>query len=221
MNGARVRTYDKKTYKKCIKCRQWRPREDLTIDYEDGSSKTFKRAYGRHEGSTDGLQSICMACKNIMSAVARVKNVTQRVRHHTGTRCLTQLGDAAPENFVADLEKYLGYRIGTLVKHLGEDLKAREGPKRKLRDALQEGYHVDHIIPLSSFKVIQKDQNQIDTVVWEEFKKCWDIENLRAIPADENLAKGAKHETTEQTQVEEGKEGKGTGETQEADVSTR
>ncbi len=202
------RDYDKRLWKKCIKCRRWWPREDLSKTLEDGTTKDFKHGFGSHNDSTDGLQSICMSCKNVMNTTARVKNVSQRVRHHTGTRCLTQLGDLAPEGLVADLEKYLGYRIAKLVKHLGTDLKAREGSSRKLRDALGEGYHIDHIVPLSSFNVIIKPAGMGSSVDWDTFRECWALSNLRAIPAEENLAKGAKHVETQgkERQTEEGKE---------------
>jgi len=188
MTGPLVREFDRRLYKKCIKCRNWKPREDLEGD--DGNVK--KRQFGKHESSSDGLQSICYSCKNISNTKAREKNPSQRIRHHTGTRCLTQLGkEHTPPNFVANLEDYLGYRINTLVKALGKDLKEREGPQRKLRDALNEGYHIDHIKPLSSFEVIYRDKHQIEQVDWDIFRACWAISNLRAIPADENLAKGA------------------------------
>jgi hypothetical protein len=190
---ARIRDYDKRIYKKCIKCRRWKPREDIIDDIE-GNVLT-KRGFGRHVDSSDGLQSICMECKGPMSAKAREKNVSQRIRHHTGTRCLTQLGKLAPDNFVANLEEHLGYKIARLVKLLGEDLKSREGPTRKLRDALAEGYHIDHKIPLSSFEVIQKPAGMGSHIDWEVFRKCWHPSNLRAIPAEENLAKGAKMTT--------------------------
>lgn len=182
-----TRTYDKKLYKKCIKCRNWYPREDIE-DAHDGH--VLKRRFGRNEQSSDGLQSICYSCKNVLNTTARSKNATQRIRHHTGTRCLTQLGKVAPKGFVANMEDYLGYKITTLVKALGKRLKEDEGPKRKLRDALNEGYHIDHVVPLSSFKVVG-DDGAID---WDVFRECWAITNLRAIPADENLAKGATHE---------------------------
>ncbi len=204
-NASRKREYDKRIYKKCIKCRNWKAREDTTVTLSDDSTKELTHGFGKHADSSDGLQSICISCKNGMNAKARERNPTQRIRHHTGTRCLTQLGDMAPESFVADLEKYLGYKIPRLVKHLAAGLKEREGPKRKLRDALAEGYHIDHITPLSSFKVIRKSQTQEDTVDWLAFKACWRMENLRAIPADENLAKGAKHEQAQEP-TEEGKE---------------
>jgi len=183
---------DKRLYKKCIKCRLWKAR--VTVVADDGEE--VKAGFGKHITSSDGLQSICFACKNIANNKARDTNVTARIRHHTGTRCLTQLGPIhTPKNFVANLEDYLGYRISTLVKHLSSDLKEREGKGRKLRDALQEGYHIDHIHPLSKYKVlipIDGDPGRLYRVDWDEFRRCWALENLSAIPGAENLAKGAK-----------------------------
>ncbi len=196
-----TRHVDKKLYKKCIKCRAWRPREDIE-DPNDGHIK--KRQFGRHESSSDGLQSICYSCKNIANTAARAKNPSQRIRHHTGTRCMTQLGDLAPPQFVKNMEDYLGYKIVRLVKALGKDLKEREGSKRKLRDALNEGYHIDHIVPLSSFPVINELEGAPNVVDWDVFRECWAIDNLRAIPADENLAKGAQTDAdVEETDAQE------------------
>lgn len=196
MAGSLIRNFDKAIFKKCIKCRNFKRRVDL-VDLTDGSVLE-KRGFGANETSSDGLQSICFACKNVANTKSRERNVTARIRHHTGTRCLTQIGkDLAPKGFVANLEDYLGYKIVTLVRHLGIDLKEREGKTRKLRDALNEGYHIDHKKPLSSFKVIQKSQSQEDVVDWDAFRRCWAIENLRAIPAEENLAKGSSITNTE------------------------
>jgi len=193
MTGAIYRDYDRRIHKKCIKCRAWKPREDI-LDREVGpnvgdSAKVLeKHGFGKHADSGDGLQSICYSCKNKMNNKAREKNVTARIRHHTATRCLTQLGKPlTPKNFVTNLEDYLGYRISALVKHLSSDLKSREGRRRKLRDALNEGYHIDHIHPLSRYRVVNADG-----VDWDAFRECWSIDNLTAIPAAENLAKGAK-----------------------------
>lgn len=184
--GPNVRNYDRRYWKKCIKCRSWRPKEDIVLD--DGTTKT--KAFGPHEDTPDGYQVICYYCKGEANTRSRERNPTIRIRHHTATRCLTQLGPLAPQGFTEQLEDYLGYKIRALVKHLGEDLKEREGPTRKLKDALNEGYHIDHIRPLSSFQVVTPDGSTVD---WDEFKQCWAIENLRAIPADENLAKGAQY----------------------------
>ena len=76
--------------------------------------------------------------------------------------------------------------MGLLVKQLREHLE-EDYPGENLRAVLNEGWHVDHTMPLSSYKVIV--DGEID---WEAFRKCWDPKNLRAIPAIDNLKKGAK-----------------------------
>ncbi len=191
----------KKTHKKCIKCREWW----LRLDDLDGTDVVEKRGFGKHSGSCDGLQSICFACKNVMNNKARNRSVKVRIRHHTATRCLTQLGKPlTPKNFVTNLEDYLGYRISALVRHLTRDLRQREGPRRKLRDALEEGYHIDHIRPLSLYRVVRTGSLAGDAgqyVDWDTFRECWAIENLTAIPGSENLAKGAKF-TSDTTSVD-------------------
>lgn len=196
-----IRDYNKKTHKKCIKCRGWKLREDLLSDstgQDDEIREVLeKRGFGRHRDSGDGLASICIKCKNKPAKEQRNKNVRARIRHHIATRCTTQLGDHAPDHFVRDLEIYLGYRIVTLVTHLRADLHKREGPLRKLRDALEDGYHIDHIRPLSLWADELFDEiagsGEIE-INWNAFQECWNPQNLTAIPASENLAKGAKYE---------------------------
>lgn len=166
---------NRRTHKKCIKCRD--------VHLKDTH-------FGKHETSSDGYQSICKNCKGDMNKKNRNRNVSQYLRHHIATRCLTQLGECTPSGFTKDLEGYLGYRISHLIKHLREDLQLREGKERKLRDAFDEDYHVDHIYPLSKFSVITIHDGKED-VDWDVFKECWAMSNLSAIPGAENLAKGA------------------------------
>ncbi len=170
---------DKRTHKRCIKCRTWKLKED----------------FGAHADNADGKQVICYSCKSAANNRRRNQNVSARLRHHVATRCLSQLGANAPEGFTKDLEHYLGYRISFLVRHLREDLKAREGDDRRLRDAFDDGYHVDHIRPLMSFYVVQEDEGEYQ-IDWECFRECWAVENLSAIPGSDNLAKGAKWQTS-------------------------
>lgn len=164
--------HDKKVEKKCIKCKLWWPRETH---------------FGIHDTSNDGRQSICKICKKEANKEAQNKNVPTRIRHHTATRCLEQLKGYVPHAFTRNIETYLGYRIKALVAHLRADLRAREGPERDLRVALNEGYHIDHIRPLSLYTVIVDGE-----VDWEEFRRCWAIENLSAIPGKDNLKKSNK-----------------------------
>ncbi len=200
-----IRKHNKKLEKRCIKCRKWR----LKVEY-----------FGVHETSSDGYQSICKRCKGDANKKSQSKNVVARLRHHIASRCLSQLGEYAPMEFTKNLEKYLGYTIKALVRHLRVDIKVREGKDRSLRDAMDEGYHVDHIKPLSLYKVLidppelaglthermgnngddenGDHHNYIDKVVdWNEFRECWTMENLTAIPGVDNLKKGAKYDDAE------------------------
>lgn len=159
-------------YQRCIKCREKRP---LTEFGSNGSG---------------GKQSYCKHCKRELGKKRMQQNIPARLRHHISTRVRDQLGDKCPSDITAKLDKYLGYSMGALVKGLKEDLKAREGEDASLRKALNDGAHVDHIKPLRLFEVFDS-QGEID---WEAFRECWAISNLRAISAEENLAKGGRYE---------------------------
>ncbi len=128
-----------KSHKRCGKC---------------GEIKEIS-AFGTHNDTADGHQTYCKACKNKLGEQRRARNTVARMRHHFATRIATQLGDAVPPNLVRDLHLYLGYSFVKLKEHLRSDLKNREGEDRKLVDALEEGYHIDHITPLSWFKVVK------------------------------------------------------------------
>lgn len=165
----------KERMKKCVKC----------------GKKKLLEEFGKHSDSSDGRQSYCRECKNRLGDKRRSDNVAARLKHHTATRVKDQLGSLCPPNLTSRLEFLIGYRFERLAKILRAELKERE-PDKKLRDALDEGYHVDHIHPLSRYQVIRVDENGKKYVDWDEFRRCWDPSNLRAIPAAENLAKGAK-----------------------------
>lgn len=159
-----------KKRKKCVKC---------------GTIREPKE-FGSNSGTWDGLQTYCKSCKNDLGKKRRELNVNARLKHHMATRVSTQLGIYAPPSVTLKLEGLLGYKISALVKYLSTELRERED--KSLRKALQEGYHVDHIKPLSLFPVIKNGKIDI-----EVFQDCWRIKNLKAISAHENLTKGASY----------------------------
>lgn len=161
--------------RKCLKC----------------GEKKLGDQFGKNSSSATGRQSYCNACKNALGKRRRDMNVSARLKHHMATRITTQLGPFAPKNLTKNLTEYLGYPISRLVNHLSAELKERENGK-KLRQALIDGYHIDHIRPLSSFKV--RLEGGID---WDVFRECWAIDNLMAISAEVNLAKGASYDFTD------------------------
>lgn len=158
-------------YQKCVKC---------------GEKKQFSE-FGLNPGSSTGYQTYCKLCKNALGDRRRKFNLGARLKHHFATRIAMQLGEKTPENYVKDLENMLGYSFTELKGALSAEIQARE--HKTLRQAFDEDYHVDHIRPLSSFKVIG-DDGEVD---WGAFRACWAIPNLRAISSEENLKKGARH----------------------------
>jgi hypothetical protein len=76
----------------------------------------------------------------------------------------------------------LGYRISDLEKHLKSSLPLGytwEDFINKRTDL-----HIDHIIPRTLYKITSYE--------CEDFKKCWNIRNLRLIPSIENISKNNK-----------------------------
>jgi len=150
--------------KKCVTCAQLKPLEE----------------FGKHDSSEDGRTSHCKECRAGQNKRYRRRNLMHRLKHHIATRVAMQV--TSPPGLVENLESYLGYTMVQLKTHLENDIREREGIS--LREAFERGYHLDHIRPLSSF--------QVTHIRSKAFRECWAIDNLRMIPAEENLKKGAK-----------------------------
>jgi len=74
----------------------------------------------------------------------------------------------------------VGYNIEDLIKRL----KGTMPTNYDWQDFLDGKLHIDHIIPRSVFNFTEA--KHID------FKRCWDLSNLRLLPAGENIAKSNK-----------------------------
>lgn len=137
-----------------------------------------------HPDTADGLAAWCKDCRAVLRKRRNQNNMGARLKHHFAARMTQQLVDAGVKKvppLVAEMESYLGYKMIDLVRHLDGDIQEREG--MTLKEAFDKGYHVDHITPLSKFPL---------TAIGDEtFRQCWAIDNLRAIPATDNLKKGA------------------------------
>lgn len=76
----------------------------------------------------------------------------------------------------------------TLVSYTLEELKqyleSLFQPGMTWENHTLDGWHIDHKIPISSFNIISYD--------CEDFKRCWALENLWPLWAEENLKKGNK-----------------------------
>lgn len=90
-------------------------------------------------------------------------------------RGLTRGGKAGRSTF-----KLLGYSLNQLMRHL----EKRFQPNMTWENYGDEGWHIDHKIPLSAHNYETPDD--ID------FKRAWALKNLQPMWAPENLSKGAK-----------------------------
>jgi hypothetical protein len=77
-------------------------------------------------------------------------------------------------------EDLVGYNVSILLKHLKSTIP--EG--YTWQDFLEGNLHIDHIIPVSVWNYTKAEH--------PDFKRCWSLENLRLLPAKENLSKGNK-----------------------------
>jgi hypothetical protein len=77
-------------------------------------------------------------------------------------------------------EKLLGYSLIQLKRHLEKQFL----PGMTWDNYGRNGWHIDHIIPKSAFNY--KSPEDID------FKRCWDLKNLRPLWATDNLKKHSK-----------------------------
>ncbi len=159
----------KEVSKKCVKCGKVGP----------------LIGYPKHPTSRDGYASYCAQCKNGLSKERRFRDPIARYTHYIVTRIKNELRkEDIPKDLQTNLEKYLGYKLFALQKHLRVELQEREGIT--LFECFKRNYHLDHIKPHSSFSVVRVDS--------EEFKKCWHYTNLMMISAQDNLKKGAKYD---------------------------
>jgi len=139
-----------------------------------------------HKDTRDGLAAHCKDCRAVLRKRRNATNFEAKLKHHFAARMSQQLASPItgkpPPQLVEKMEIYLGYKMSELVEYLDKDIQEREGISLKV--AFDRGYHVDHVTPLSKFKVGHLEDS--------EFRRCWAIDNLRMMDADENLKKGSK-----------------------------
>jgi hypothetical protein len=84
-------------------------------------------------------------------------------------------------------ETVVGYTFEQLVKRLETKFYPNPdtGEAMSLKNYGLHGWHIDHIIPIKAF--------DIQSIHDESFKKCWSLDNLQPLWAQDNLKKAAKH----------------------------
>lgn len=77
-------------------------------------------------------------------------------------------------------ERIVGYTLSELQHHFERMLPNG----RALDEVLKEGWHIDHIVPKSTYNLADE----------RELAKAWCMSNLRLLPAKHNMRKGSKRE---------------------------
>ncbi len=146
-----------------------------------GLNKDFS-LFGKHQGvkgNKDGLQPWCKECKNKKARDAKKtqkqkspkflmdwrmsKNISRCLKNVKRGRSWKDLVGYTPEELVAHLEKL--FQPGMSWENYGTV------------------WHIDHIIPKKYF--IYNDAD-------ESFRKCWSLNNLQPLFAQDNLKKNCR-----------------------------
>ena len=155
--------------KECSQCKELKP---LTEFYKDKRAKS-------------GLYSGCKSCHNQQNNAERRKKYIReyhRERRKTDIRFRLNgnIGSAIGHSLRGKKEwakwiDLVGYNIDDLMKHIEEKFE----PWMAWENYGE--WHIDHIIPKNRFNYkTPKDA---------EFKKCWALENLQPLSAEENWSK--------------------------------
>ena len=140
--------------------------------------------------SKSGLQSVCKFCKNKKLTEYYKLNPTKRT-YNKERQLERYQKNKVSFNFSRRMRKSLnGIKESksweSLVDYSMEELKCH------LENQFTEGmswenygkWHIDHILPVSSFNI--QDLND------DDFKKCWSLDNLQPMWAEENIKKSNK-----------------------------
>jgi len=103
-----------------------------------------------------------------------MNNPIQFIRNVIGPEIWRVLKFDSPKREGCYWERQLGYTREQLRQHL--ESQFQEGMDW---DNFGTGWHIDHIKPVSSFKL-------------EEFKECWSLDNLQPLWAKDNMSKGVR-----------------------------
>ena len=177
----------------CTKCKDWRGPEGFNMRKDRGqpyrqcrdcmaARKWAKKNPERHrESSRAWIAANRERARAIWRDMRKKKlerDPTQRIHGRISNQILAVLGDRKKGRKAFDL---VGYSHEDLRVHL-----ERQFLKGMSWENMGE-WHIDHIIPLSSFTITGPDD--------PELKRAWGLANLRPLWAADNIAKSDKRET--------------------------
>lgn len=142
--------------------------------YEANKQRLAELAKTRYEAAKDSPEFKAKRAK--AAAARRSASATLRISERMSAHVrLCLKGNKAGKSW----EKLVGYTLADLVTRLRLTVPAGW----TWQDFLEARLQIDHIVPVAAFRFSSADD--------PEFRKCWSLENLQLLPADENNAKRA------------------------------
>lgn len=166
---------DKERYerKKELICKQTRERYKLNQDRERAAAKI---RYEKSIATDDGRRHV-LDRKNAWAKQKAITDPSYRVNRSVSREISRQINKKGKSYL-----KYVNYSIPELMLHL-----ERQFDKNMSWDNYGSYWHIDHIVPKSSFKIKEIGD--------EDFLACWALANLRPLEAIKNISKGSKIES--------------------------
>jgi hypothetical protein len=150
--------------------------------------------FQKNSARADGLQCYCKKCS------LKRKKAYERQRYKTDSSYkLTRIVSSGVLHCLNGEQKTsrsMEY-IGMDVKELWQHLESQFQPGMTRENHAIDGWHLDHIRPIASFKLQELEGEGLQAAV----RECWHYTNLQPLWAEDNMKKGAKYESEESTEV--------------------
>ena len=179
--------------KRCPRCHEWKP-----------FSEYYNDRHKRNGCSTCCKQCVCLRANQwTTDNPEKRKEYMRKYRERNGARINERRRARRNNNPQMRLARNIGTAMRDTLKHhkagrpweslvgyteddLRRHLEAQFQPGMTWDNYGKDGWHMDHIIPVSVFSY-----NRPEDI---DFQRCWAMDNLQPLWAHKNLSKGAKLE---------------------------
>jgi hypothetical protein len=168
---------------KCVECSRVQSLQGMLRWYQDNSEEARERARRRRIENGDAIRAAQRARNKTPSNREKERLRSRRRREALEFRLLAALRNRLCDairgkNKSAKTQELLGCTVDELINHLQGQFQ----PGMNWDNWRHDGWHIDHIIPCSSFDLTDPQQQ----------RKCFHYSNLQPLWAFDNLSKGAK-----------------------------
>ena len=140
-----------------------------------------------------GLKCYCKKCTNIRGS----EYTARRYRTDPDYKLMRTIGSGVRHCLNGRKTSRSMEYIGMDVKELWQHLESQFQPGMTKDNHKNDGWHIDHIRPIASFKFGELEGEELQAAA----RECWHYTNLQPLWAEDNIRKGAKYEPEESSEV--------------------